>query len=374
MEGYGGAFLSKSKDYTSQTAAGTMHLAGRLHLTKPLSLLAWYSGTGILPGGHPSTRVASRHHQLSTLNSPSTDQNWIKRTKTDLQLLTQQPPYHFPMHVRKPAVNAVVTKSQFLMVNAQLMEDCRMQIVAVSRVARGFVRPFVALAVGSAAFEAAARHPTGEGEGIVVAAFAALAARHPPEFGGPDDDSVVQQTARFQIFNQRGGGLVHAASHIEMVFGQVFVAVPVAAGEAVVRAAPDLDKADAAFKQAPGDQAPFTEIFSDGLIEAVELFGRVRFAGQVQNLGRAQLQFSGQFVGPDARVQPRVAGARRQMGLVQLFKQGLGLLFTFRGDEGGGLGREQIVNRIGFADSNHGALVRGRQETGTPVGKPNPIY
>jgi hypothetical protein len=35
MEGYGGAFLSKSKDYTSQTAAGTMHLAGRLPCTSP---------------------------------------------------------------------------------------------------------------------------------------------------------------------------------------------------------------------------------------------------------------------------------------------------------------------------------------------------
>ena len=88
---------------------------------------------------------------------------------------------------------------------------------------------------------------------------------------------------------------------------RVFVAVPVAAGKAVVRAAPDLNETDAAFEQSARDEAALTEILRDFLVQAVELFGRRGFAGQIQHFGRAQLHFRREFIRSDAGVQPRIA-------------------------------------------------------------------
>src|SRR5438093_1223098 len=86
--------------------------------------------------------------------------------------------------VGQPAVNAVMAEGEFFMVDAELMENGGVQVVTVGRIGGRFVRPFIALAVGDAAFEAGTSDPTGEGEWIVVASFAALAAGHASEFGG----------------------------------------------------------------------------------------------------------------------------------------------------------------------------------------------
>ena len=60
---------------------------------------------------------------------------------------------------------------------------------------------------------------------------------------------------------------------VAVVAGDVFVRVPVAAREAVVGAAPDLDEPDAALEQPAGDQAVAAEVFGDRLVEAVERLG-----------------------------------------------------------------------------------------------------
>ena len=128
-------------------------------------------------------------------------------------------------------------------------------------------------------------------------------------------DRVVEHARAFQILDQRGGGLVHAGGHVAVVLGEVLVAVPVAAGEAVVGAAPDLHEADAALQQAPGDQAvacrnPRVTVS----IEAVELAGWPRIRSAMSSTsGALNCSLRGQFVGGDARVEPGIACARRQM-------------------------------------------------------------
>src|SRR5437660_693587 len=102
--------------------------------------------------------------------------------------------------------------------------------------------------VGEAALDATAGQPSREAEGIMVAPFLALAAWHAPELRGPHHNRVVEQSARFQIPQQRGGGLVHARAHLAVVFFQVLVRIPIAAGKSIVRPAPDLDKPDAALQ------------------------------------------------------------------------------------------------------------------------------
>src|SRR5436190_5658464 len=109
----------------------------------------------------------------------------------------------------------------------------------------------------------------------MIAAFAALAARHPAELCCPDYDRILQQAALFQIFEKCGSRLVHAAAHIEMIPRQVLVAVPVAPGKPVVSPAPNLNEPNAAFEQPPGGEATLTKIFGVFVIQAVKLFGRL---------------------------------------------------------------------------------------------------
>src|SRR5439155_6967624 len=110
----------------------------------------------------------------------------------------------FAVNVGQTPVDAVMTEGQLRVVDAQEVQHRRMDIIAVSRIYRRFVGPLVARAVGNAAFGAAAREPGGVGEGIVIATFGALAARHATEFRCPHHNRVVQQAAGFQVFDERG--------------------------------------------------------------------------------------------------------------------------------------------------------------------------
>jgi uncharacterized protein YoaH (UPF0181 family) len=108
--------------------------------------------------------------------------------------------------------------------------------------------------------DAAAAEPVGEAIRVVVAALAALRAGHAAELGGPQDDGVVEQAALFEILDQGGGAAGHAPGQRAVIAADVLVGIPVAAGEAVVVAAPDLHEAHAAFEQAAGDEAFAAEV------------------------------------------------------------------------------------------------------------------
>ena len=112
----------------------------------------------------------------------------------------------------------------------------------------------------------------------MIAPLGSLAARHAAELGRPDHDRVVEQAAGLQVLDQRRGRLVHAAAHVAVVAGEVFVAVPVAPRKAVVGAAPDLHEPHAPLEQPPGDQAVAAEVLGDLLVEPVQLARRLGLA------------------------------------------------------------------------------------------------
>jgi hypothetical protein len=59
----------------------------------------------------------------------------------------------------------------------------------------------------------------------------------------------------FEVEDQAGGAAGHAGGERAVVAFDVLVGIPVAAGEPVVVAGPDLDVAHAAFEEAAGDEA-----------------------------------------------------------------------------------------------------------------------
>ena len=117
------------------------------------------------------------------------------------------------MHVGKAAVDAVFAEGEFFVIEAELVEDGGVDVVDLGGVfaVGGFVAPLVAFAVGDAAFDAAAGEPVGEDVLVVVATFAALGRGHAAEFGGPEDEGVVEHAALLEILDQSGGSDSHAA-------------------------------------------------------------------------------------------------------------------------------------------------------------------
>src|SRR5947208_16003361 len=128
-----------------------------------------------------------------------------------------------------------------------------MHIVAVDGLVGDFVRPLIARAVADATLEAASGEEGCESKRIVVASFARLATGHAPELGGPVDNRIVEHAAGFEVLDERGGWLIHACSHVGVIPGQIFVAVPIATREAIVRPTPYLDKTNSALEHAAGD-------------------------------------------------------------------------------------------------------------------------
>ena len=81
-----------------------------------------------------------------------------------------------------------------------------MEVVDRARIDGGFVAYVVGRAVAGAAFDAAAGHPGGEAEGVVVAAFAALSGGV-----GIRPNSVVQRTSVSSSIPRRFRSLIRAA-------------------------------------------------------------------------------------------------------------------------------------------------------------------
>lgn len=113
------------------------------------------------------------------------------------------------MHIGQPEVAALELVGQAFVVDAHLMENGGLEVVNVNGVLDGVHAEFVALPVGDTGLHAAAGHPCGEGIRVVIAAPAhavgdvPLDERGPTELPAPDDQRVIEQSAPFEVFDQR---------------------------------------------------------------------------------------------------------------------------------------------------------------------------
>ena len=136
------------------------------------------------------------------------------------------------MHVSEPTVRAVVTEGELLVVEAGQVQGGGVDVVAVG---------------GPGGFDG------------LVGPVVALAQR------------VVEHAFGLEVLEQAGSADGHAQDQRPVVAAEVLVAVPVSAGEAIVRAGPDLHEADAALGEAAGDEAVAAEMtgLSAGVHRAV---------------------------------------------------------------------------------------------------------
>ena len=95
---------------------------------------------------------------------------------------------------------------QLVRVEAELVQDGRVDVGDVMPVLDGVEAEFVGRAVGDAAFDAAAGQPGAEALGMVIAA-GAFGAGRAAEFGAADDERLVQQSALLEVLEQAGDRL-----------------------------------------------------------------------------------------------------------------------------------------------------------------------
>ena len=140
------------------------------------------------------------------------------------------------------------------------------------------VAVFICFAVGDAGPHAAAGHPGSEAARMMVAAIvlrsqAALAVNSAAKLAGPDDERVVQQTALFEIGDQRVAAAVSLLAKDRQRTGHVVVHVPAALV--------DLRKSHAAFSHPPGHQAVVGKGAGLFGVRAIEIPGRLWLLAQV---------------------------------------------------------------------------------------------
>src|SRR2546423_4612692 len=133
------------------------------------------------------------------------------------------------MHISQAAVDAVMIKTESLMVEAEQMQDGGVQIVNAGDIFHGFVSKVIRRSVTEAFLNTGAREPNSKAVRIVIAAIRAfLESGHAPKIGHPDHQSMLEQSARFHIFEQRGARLVENGRMDAVLLFQSLVAVPIA--------------------------------------------------------------------------------------------------------------------------------------------------
>ena len=99
---------------------------------------------------------------------------FLRQRRTTSRLLSEDPLHNRAIHIREPVVAAGVAVGEARVVEAEEVEDGRVEIVDMHAVADDRVPEVVRLAVRVAAAHSAAGHPARERLRVVLAAFRVL--------------------------------------------------------------------------------------------------------------------------------------------------------------------------------------------------------
>ena len=147
------------------------------------------------------------------------------------------------MHIREAKIPALKPVDEFGVIEAQQVQDRGVLVVDVDRILDRIETKLIAGPKRKPALPPAASEPHAETIRVMVASVvAALNHRRAPEFPTPNDQRVVEQSALFQVFDERGAGAVRLACLVFQSLGKVAVVIP-----CLVK---DLYETDAVFDQA----------------------------------------------------------------------------------------------------------------------------
>lgn len=141
------------------------------------------------------------------------------------------------------------------MIQSQLVQDRRVEIMDVDPVVDGLETEVVRFSVGHAPLDASARHPHRETIMVMVPAVAVFGCRCSSEFTAPDDQSFLQHPSPLQILEQCCDGLVDVLTQVLHLIIVVVVSIP-----GLTISVVDLSKAYPPFGKPAGQQASVGEV------------------------------------------------------------------------------------------------------------------
>ena len=188
--------------------------------------------------------------------------------------------------VGEAEVAALEFVDEFLVLDAHQVQHRCVEIVHVHAAIENVVAIFIGEAVRDALFHASTGEPDAEATGVVistvvVAAHFSLAVGGATKLAAPDDESVIEQTATFEVHHQCGGGLVGLLALARNPAHHVTVLVPALVEE--------LDKPDIAFDQSTSEQAVRGVGAGRAGIGAVKVKSLIRFTREIRGIGHAGL-------------------------------------------------------------------------------------
>ena len=112
------------------------------------------------------------------------------------------------------------------MVEAELVQNRGVDVAEMVRRLDGAEADLVGRADNASTLDAAAGHPHGKPQVVMIAALAALGFGRTSEFAAPDDERTVEQAAPFQVGQQCGDRLIGFGRFAKVVFLDVAMRVP----------------------------------------------------------------------------------------------------------------------------------------------------
>ncbi len=255
-------------------------------------------------------------------------------------------------------IEALELEGESFVVDAQAVQDGRIQVVDVAGVRRDVVAEVVGFAVRNAPLDAAAGQPHAEVARVMVAAVVfpgqgSLRIDGASEFSAPDHQCAIEQAALLEVGQQGRRRLVGVVTLGRDVARQVAMLVPTAMQ--------NLDGADATLNHPPGQQCAGREASWLQHFRSIQIECFLRLTLQVGQIRNARLHSKRHFVLCDPRL---------NFGIAQLIEAALVQLAeriehdsTIAGLYAGGI--LHVQHRIAHTAQGD-AVVAGRQEATTP--------
>ena len=113
------------------------------------------------------------------------------------------------VNVGQPEMAALILVCQPCVINAETMQNRRVEIVNIYRILCDVVAELICLTVSNTALETTARHPDAEAPRMVIATIIALGERslrvnRAAELAAPDYQRVVEHASLPKVLDERG--------------------------------------------------------------------------------------------------------------------------------------------------------------------------
>ncbi len=124
--------------------------------------------------------------------------------------------HDFSVDIGQAEIAAEMARGELEVVDAELVQDGRVQVVDVDPARNDSVAHVIGCAKGETALDSTASHPRAEAFRLVFAAVfldrggaaEVLTPRRAPEFPAPQDKGVLEQAPGFEVLEQACNGLI----------------------------------------------------------------------------------------------------------------------------------------------------------------------